>query len=54
VIKLLYHIVSIAHNTPIFGCVGTVQGNRVESQQIGLLEVPWALGAGVRRPFFRR
>jgi hypothetical protein len=33
--KLLHHIVFIAHNTPIFGCVGTVQANCVNFSQFG-------------------
>src|SRR5580658_9105934 len=54
VIKLLYHIVFIAHNMPIFGCVGTVQASCVNFSQFCLLPVPWARGTGARRPFFRR
>jgi hypothetical protein len=35
VIKLLHHIVFIAHNMPIFGCVGAVQGNCANLGQFG-------------------
>jgi hypothetical protein len=35
VINFLYHIVFIAHNIPIFGCVGTVQVNCVNFSQFG-------------------
>src|SRR5208283_459189 len=54
VIELLHHVVFIAHNMPIFGCVGTVQANCVNFSQFCQLQVPWARGTGVRRPFFRR
>lgn len=54
VIRVLHHVVFIAYNMPIFGCVGTVQANCVNFSQFCLLQVPWARGTGVRRPFFRR
>jgi len=40
VIELLHHVVFIAHNMPIFGCVGTVQANCVNFSQFCLLQVP--------------
>ena len=53
VIKLLHHIVFIAHNMPIFCCVGTVQGNCANFREFRLLQVLRSRGAGVRRTFFR-
>jgi pimeloyl-ACP methyl ester carboxylesterase len=40
VIELLHHVVFIAHNMPIFGCVGTVQANCVNFSEFCLLQVP--------------
>jgi hypothetical protein len=53
VIKLLHHIVFIADNMRLLGCVGIVQADCVNLSQFCLLQIPWARGARVRRPFFR-
>jgi hypothetical protein len=53
VIKLLHHIVFIAHNMPIFGSVGTVQANCANSSNSGCYR-PLGHGEPGASPFLRR